>query len=75
MKKIFYLGPSASYCDLAKNKFKELRDINDSMRNLVEEVAAEGYITEEVKVFSINMFQSFYESDVAMLIRKRRGMH
>lgn len=60
---------------MRKNKFKELRDINDSMRNLVEEVAAEGYITEEVKVFSINMFQSFYESDVAMLIRKRRGMH
>ena len=60
---------------MRKNKFKELRDINDSMRNLVKEVAAEGYITEEVKVFSINMFQSFYESDVAMLIRKRRGMH
>lgn len=60
---------------MRKNKFKELLDINDSMRNLVEEVAAEGYITEEVKVFSINMFQSFYESDVAMLIRKRRGMH
>lgn len=60
---------------MRKNKFKELREMHNSMLNLVEEVAAEGYITEEVKAFAINMFQSFYESDVAMLIRKRRKMH
>ena len=37
MKKIFYLGPSASYCDLAKNRFKELM-FADSAGD-VEEVA------------------------------------